>query len=258
MPHDAPPPTRRPLPRGSLLLALGLLAAIVLAALLLDRGGAAAAATTPDPAARTVQVTGRATFDVAPDRATFTVGVERDADEAEAARSRAARDLAAVVAALRGAGLPADALQGQGLRVEPRYSDPDETRVVGYRASADVAVTVDDVSRVGAVIDAATGAGAARVADVTWTLKDPAAVTRAALARAAQDGTAQAKALAQGAGVALGDLQTMEVGGDDPAPLESDAAYRAVPSPGAPSTPTVVPAGTLTGNVTVTMTFALA
>ncbi len=241
--------------RRPALVILALAAVAAALAIALTRGGPAAAATPPDDG-RSVQVAGTAEVEVAPDRAILAVGVEHDASGAEATRSAGAADLAAVLDALRAAGVAPDHLQSDGLQVEPRYSDQNETRITGYRAQASVNVTLDDLDRVGPVIDAATASGAARVEGVTWTLRDPGRARREALGRAAADGRAQAEALAQGAGVALGSLQSMAVSdGNAPVPVES--AVKAAAPGASTATPTPVAPGTLSASVSVTMTFAL-
>ena len=247
-----------PLPgrRAALLLLAAGAAAVVLVLFMARGAGPVAAAADPADADRTVEVTGTGTVDVAPDRAVLSVGVERDADGREAARAAAAADLSRLLDALRGAGVAPEHLQSDGLQVEPRYSDDAETRVIGYRARAAVDVTLDDLDRVGPVIDAAADAGAARVEGVTWTVRDPGAARRQALAAAAADGRSQAEALARGAGVGLGALQRMEVADGGAEPPVAEADMRAASA--APSAPTPVAPGTLSAAVSVSMTFALA
>jgi uncharacterized protein YggE len=145
-------------------------------------------------------------------------------------------------------------VQTDGLQVEPRYQEPDEDRVVGYRGDVTATVTLDDVTTVGRVIDAATGAGANRVEGVIWTLRDPGAAMRDALARAAADGRARAAALAQGAGVAVGAVREIRVEDAPVPPVVESGAVRAAPSPAA-STP--VSPGELDADASVEMTFAL-
>ncbi|MBW8855985.1 MAG: SIMPL domain-containing protein, partial [Bradyrhizobium sp.] len=114
-----------------------------------------------------------------------------------------------VLNALKAAGIPDQRLQSSGLQVDARYSGDMQEKIVGFRATGQVTVTIDDISKVGAVIDAARGAGANQIQPVQWTLKNQASSQRDALGEAAQDGIAQAGALAKGAGVGVGRLISM-------------------------------------------------
>jgi uncharacterized protein YggE len=247
--NDITQPARRPW-RAALAAALAV-AVIAGLAVALDRGDAAPAGAN----GRTIQVAGVSSFEVAPDRAIFGIGVERDADSAEAARSQASRAFTSLVAAMRAAGVPAERITGDGVRIEPRYAGENMDRVVGFRATATATITVDDVTRVGALIDAATRAGANRVDNVTFTVKDQGAVRRAALDTAVDNGTQEARALARAAGVGLGALQSMSTVESPAMPLYDVKAAASRAELGGDGTE--VPTGRITGEVRVVLTFAM-
>jgi uncharacterized protein YggE len=245
--------------RGARLVGVLATAAVVgaLLATLVVRGGTdpanAATKTTGD---RTIQVVGSGTVEVTPDRAILVAGVQVDGDDASQTASAAATKLNALIQAFRNAGIPAERLQSSGLQIDPRYTGDMQEKIVGFRASAQVTVTIDDVSKVGAILDAARGGGANQIQPVQWTLKSMSAAQRNALAEAAQDGIGQAGAVARGAGVGVGRLLSMSTDNSQgPQPLYDRAALQAAPSPGGDATPTAP--GLIAVTATVTMTFAM-
>jgi uncharacterized protein len=243
--------------RGARLVGVLATAAVVgaLLAMLVVRGGTDPAnAATKTSADRTITVVGSGTVEVAPDRAILVAGIQIDGDDASQTASAAATKLNALLQAFRNAGIPAERLQSSGLQIDPRYTGDMQEKIVGFRASAQVTVTIDDVSKVGAILDAARGGGANQIQPVQWTLKNFSAAQRNALAEAAQDGIGQAGAVARGAGVGVGRLVSMSTDNSQgPQPLYDRAALQAAPA--ADSTPTAP--GLITVTTTVSMTFAM-
>jgi uncharacterized protein YggE len=240
--------------RLGVIVAAAALAGGLLAAAFATGGADPANAATPaKPSGRTIQVVGTATVEVAPDRAILIAGIQVDGDDASATAGIAATRLNNLLRALGAAGIPDERLQTSGLQVDPRYAGDMQERIVGFRATGQVTVTIDDVSKVGALIDAARGAGANSIQPIQWTLKNPSAAQRQALAQAAQDGIGQAGALARGAGVQAGRLLSMSTENQGPEPLYDRAA--ALAAPGGESTPTAPGLIPVTANVT--MVFAM-
>jgi uncharacterized protein YggE len=235
-------------------IAAAAVAGALIAALVASSGASPAEAATPSGSSRTITVVGSGTVDVAPDRAILVAGIQLDGNDASQTASQAATKLSALLAALKAAGIPDQQLQTSGLQVDPRYSGDMQQTIVGFRATGQVTVTIDDISKVGAVIDAARGAGANQIQPVQWTLKSPAASQRDALADAAQDGIGQAAALAKGAGVGVGRLISMTTENQNPPQPLFDRAALAAPS--APDATPVAP-GLIEVDATVTMTFAM-
>jgi hypothetical protein len=77
-------------------------------------------------------------------------------------------------------------------------------RVKGYVARNQVEVRVDDLKKLGAVLDAAGTSGATSMAGLRFDITDRAAVEREALKLAVQDAMARVRAMAAGAGVTAG------------------------------------------------------
>jgi uncharacterized protein YggE len=194
----------------------------------------------PTAAPKTITVTGTGTVSTVPDRATFSFTVTTLADTAKAALAKNGATADAVVAALKGA-----KVQTSGLGVSPRF-DSNGTTIVGYTAST--TVTADaPLAQIGGMIDAAVAAGADGVSGPSFSRSDQATLYRQALKDAVADAHAKAVALADAAGVPLGDVQTMSEGSSAPVPVPyaTDMAGAAKIEP-----------GTQTIDATVTVTYA--
>jgi uncharacterized protein len=208
----------------------------------------------PDPFITTV---GRATVKTAPDRAFVTVATEALAASPGAAQQQIARSMTAVRAAVKATGVPDDAVKtlSYGLQEEADYQNG--RRVPrGYRARNTIEVRLDDIGRVGDVIDASVKAGANAVTDIRFDLKDRAAVERDALKRAVADAKSRADAMAAGAGVALGPIVRIdETGQMPPVPRPMEAVRVRAMAADVPETP--VSAGEIEVEATVTLTVSI-
>src|SRR5581483_12414665 len=109
----------------------------------------------PRPA--TIQVTGQAQVSEAPDRVYIDIGVTTQAQKSEAAASQNAKRLTEVIAALKRAAGPGAQLTTTQYSVSPNYTYPrgGTPTVAGYTASNVVRIRLDDLGRIGRVIDAA-------------------------------------------------------------------------------------------------------
>ena len=179
--------------------------------------GAARAQDAPpsSPTARSITVTGIGKVAGAPDTAHLQFAVEQSAETATAASQAAAAAAERVLTALRtevGAG---GKVETAGFSLTPVYrheepkpgmSRPSKPEIVGYTAVNQVRVTTRQIDRVGALIDAAIAAGAARVGNLAFAIEALAPVQTRALAAAGADAQRQAAAIATALGVRLGPL----------------------------------------------------
>ena len=227
--------------RWLLSLAALLLAASAIAGVAQPRLGRAA-----DAQDKTVTVTGTGKVTVVPDQASFGFSVDTRADAARDALARNATLAAAVVAALKSAGVAADDIQTQQVSLSPQTNE-DGTQVVGYTASTTVSVDTT-IAKAGAVVDAAVGAGANGVSGPSLSRSDADAQYREALKRAVADAKEKAQALASAGGLTLGGVRTIVEGsGVTPMPM---AAAKSDLSSGVAIEP-----GTQEIDATVTVTY---
>jgi uncharacterized protein YggE len=152
---------------------------------------------------RTISVTGEASLTAANDTARVGFGVERRGATRPVALRRSSANLRRVLAALRRLGVADRDLRTRGVSVVPRR-DRRGRRLPGYIARGGVSVVVRDVTRTGAVIDAAVAAGAASVNGPSFFIDDPRALLRRALVAAFRDARSKAVELAAEAGLTVG------------------------------------------------------
>jgi uncharacterized protein YggE len=159
-----------------------------------------------------VTVIGTGTASVAPDAADVQLSVSVQRPTAAEARDEAGGRMASVVDALRNAGVADADLRTTILSLTPVYDwDDDDERdggptVVGYRMDNGVMVHVRDLEGIGAVIDDAVDAGATGVDGITFVVSDPADAEAAARGDAVADARRRAEALAEAAGIELGEV----------------------------------------------------
>lgn len=204
---------------------LAALASLLIAATAFGHGGERPEGDTmkhPGHTPATVAVSGDAEVRVDPDLATVDLGVTAQAEDAGAAQSQVNRTAAAILEAVQGLGIEEDAVQTSRLSLSPVYDnrrpregqmEPQEPRIVGYRASNVVSVRLSDLTKVGPVIDATVKAGANQVQGVSFSLEDDAAARSDALSQAVEAARAKAATVAETLGLKLGRVLQVEESG---------------------------------------------
>lgn len=154
---------------------------------------------------------------IAPDMASINLGVTNDAPTAARAMSDNAGQMAKVMAALKAGGIAARDIRTSGLGVNPQYAyaQGQPPRLTGYQASNQLTVTVHDLTRLGAAIDASVGAGATQVNGISFGLADPTAAENAARELAVRALQAKAELYARATGYRLSRLVSLNEGGDE-------------------------------------------
>ena len=177
-----------------------------------------------------IRTTGEATVTVKPDRAMVDVGVVTQADTSQLAVTQNAQKLEATLARLRqllGAGADIKTIS---YSVTPNYQYPREggqPTITGYTATNTVRVTLDDLTKVGSVIDTATQGGANQVQNIRFTLKDESTVKAQALREAAVKARANAQALASALDMTIVRVLSVVEGGSPVIPVREIAFAKA-------------------------------
>lgn len=188
--------------------------ALLLLTLLL--GGCLTAPATTAPSGISVRAIGRAA--VKPDTVFVNVGVEARDPTLAAATADVGRRMTAVLARVKGLGVAEADIATAGYSVDPipaqRRSEEEPIRIVGYRVANVVRVRIRDVAAAGRIVDGAVAEGANTVSALQFTVNDPAPAEREARAQAVALAAAKARELATAAGVALGEVISIE---EDPA-----------------------------------------
>jgi uncharacterized protein YggE len=209
---------------------------------------------TPLSPPSSIRVTGDAKVTARPDRVQIDIGVTTRAAQSQEAASQNARQVDAVLAAVRKA-TPAAVLKTISYSLNPTYqyhSNGEEPTITGYSAVNVVQVTLDDLAKIGAVIDSATLAGANHVQGIQFTLRDQDAVRAEALRQAATRARAEADMLAAALGLKVVRVLSVEENSPRVVPVRAYmGAPRAVMST---ATATPVEAGTLDVTADVMLT----
>lgn len=168
-----------------------------------------------------VITSGEGLVQAAPDRAWITIGAETRGPSAREAQRRNAEAMRPVQDALRKAGVPADAVRTVGYDLQQEFDFTNGKRVPrGYAARNTIDVRVDEVSRLGELLELSVGQGATTVHGLRFDLKDRARLERDALRQAVADARSKAEAAAAGAGRAIDRvIKVEEGGGSAPAPM---------------------------------------
>jgi hypothetical protein len=180
-------------------------------------------------AATTLSLSASGEARTTPDMATLTLGVQTTAaDAAGALRANAAR-MTATIAALKGAGVAPRDIQTSNLSLAPQYAyaEGKPPRLTGYQASNQVTVSVDNLARLGGVVDAVVAAGADNVGQISFGLANPLAAENAARVAAVKALEDKAALYAQAAGYHIARLVNLtESGGYQAAPPRPMMAMR--------------------------------
>ena len=152
---------------------------------------------------------------IAPDMATITLGVMTEGKTAAEAMQANANRMSAVMASLRKAGLPDKDIQTSNLNLNPqyKYQENQPPLLIGYQASNNVTITVHDLKKLGAAVDASVSAGANQVHGIGFGLKDPTAAENAARESAVKALIAKADLYARATGHKVSRLVSLSEGG---------------------------------------------
>jgi uncharacterized protein len=200
-----------------------------------EEGGAAATGE------RTITVSGHGTVSVVPDTADLMAGVQAQAATATEALDTVGTKSQALIDTLKGSGIAAEDIQTAGLSLFPTYGN-DGQNITGYQASTSVTATIDDVAKVGDVVDALKGLVGDQLTlqGVSFSYQDPEAVMADARTAALANAKVRAEQYAAAAGVELGGvLRIVETS------VASPVMYRelAAPAPAADASKVAVEPG---------------
>jgi uncharacterized protein YggE len=208
------------------------------------------------PLQPTVVTRGHATVIVRPDRAFVTIAAESRSKNSAEAQKLNATAMNAVLQKIEQSGVAKDAIRTIGYELQPEFDYPNGRQTFrNYVARNTVEVRLDDIDRVGVVIDAAGAGGATTIAGIRFDLRNRAGVERDALRQAVADARARAEAAAAGAGATIDRVVRIEEDGvqiEPPRPMmrmAAQAVERDAPTPVAPSTIEIEARVTLTASI---------
>jgi uncharacterized protein len=195
---------------------------VLAAAALAGIGRPEAAGGASDTSGEGITVTGVGHVDAVPDEAEFSLGITTKGRTAREALTANSAGMQRLIAALKTAGVAEKDIKTQNVSVGPSYEGGPVTpagaeRAAGYMASNSVSVRIRQIDRAGAVLEAASTAGANQVYGPTLTRADREGLEQKALENAVANARERADALAGAAGVGVGRVtaivQAVEGGG---------------------------------------------
>jgi uncharacterized protein len=193
-----------------------------------------------------VKVIGDAVVRVQPDTAILMISVVTQNTLALTAQQQNATQTEAVIRTVKAAAGPGAEVKTGGYSLVPQriYKENQPPTITGYEARNTVSVTLSDLNKVGAVIDAAANAGANNIDSVSFTLRNDEAAKNQALTDATREAMNKAKTIATALGgrvTRIADVE--ELGYVRPIPIYDRMEARSSVAMAAPSTPIEV--GTL-------------
>lgn len=150
-----------------------------------------------------------------PDLAVVQAGVVTQAATAGEAMQQNSARMAAVLAALRKAGIAERDIQTSSISLNPqyRYADNQPPILTGYQASNQVTVRFRDIARTGTVIDALVKEGANNLSGPTLMVDKPEAALDEARIAAIAKARARADLYAKAAGLRVDRILSISEGG---------------------------------------------
>ncbi|HVT45193.1 MAG TPA: SIMPL domain-containing protein [Thermoanaerobaculia bacterium] len=187
-----------------------------------------AAQTPPPPTPRApapgdmISVSGVGKVTAAPDRVSFTVGVQTTAMNVEDAVRENNRRTAAVIAALKAAGANDQEIRTSSFSIFPQHEYQEGGRrpiLVGYQVGNNVTVTRSTTADAGRLLQAAVNAGVNQASGLSLTVSDQTRHRDEGLRRAFEDARAKANVLARAAGRTVGAAISITEGGAAQPPI---------------------------------------
>lgn len=190
-----------------------------------------------------VSVVGEAVVSSAPDTAVLSLAVVTQNASASEAQAENASRTDAVVRAVRAAAGPGAEVKTGGYSLQPQYAYKEGAApvITSYVARNNVVVTTGELSKVGAVIDAAARAGANSVDGLSFILRRDEQARGQALAGATTAALGKARVIAAALGGRVVRILEVQEAGTvrPPIPLQYDRmeSLKTMQGPAPPSTP---------------------
>ena len=176
-----------------------------------------------------IVVTGEGIVKATPDQAWLQIGAESRSKVSREAQQRNAEVMTAVQQKVSSFGIPKDATRTVAIDLQPEFDYANGKQTLrGYVARNTLEVRVDDLTKLGDVLDAVVAAGAATIHGLRFDVKARGEIEQAALQAAVKDATSKAQAIAIGSGRAIDRiLRIEELSGGAPVPVMRQLAMAA-------------------------------
>jgi uncharacterized protein YggE len=167
-----------------------------------------AADTNHEKKERTLTVQGQGKVSAIPDIATISVEVSQDGSELDPALTQVRKQMNKILEVVKSQGIEDKDVRTDFFQVHPKFEQDKRgnPRRVGYGVANRISVKVRDLKKTGKVLTTVLNAAATSVNGPDFEIDNPQAVEREALAAATKDARASAQAVAEAAGVQLGEI----------------------------------------------------
>ncbi|MDN7024077.1 DUF541 domain-containing protein [Methanoculleus sp. FWC-SCC1] len=239
--------------------------ALLIAALLVLSAAAigSAAAQVEEPNEKLIYASGTGKVTTTPDQAVVALAVQTENADVTVAQQMNAEQMDAVINAVKAAGIPAEKIKTTGYSVTPVTEDSgavwSSAKVKYYRVTNTVRVTLDDVTRVGEIIDLGIANGANRVDYISFTVSDETQqeLRSQALTAAVRQARSDADAVAAALGKTIIDVREVNIGSNYiPLRYDSAASYAGGMEKAA-GVPTPIEVGEMDVTATVSVTYII-
>lgn len=166
---------------------------------------------------RSVSVSGTGSVEAQPDRAIVLLGVQTDAETASEALNQNSSQMQTLLESLEENGVPADQLETQTVQLLTRYSQ--DSTPEGYTAANVVEMQVNDLERLGQLLDAAVEAGGNTIQGIRFEVSDREAQLDQARQAAVDDAKRKAEQLTSAFEAQLGQVLTINESSQFPGPI---------------------------------------
>lgn len=171
-------------------------------------------------AEKLITVTGEGRVSAAPDNAVIRLGVSSQGKTARAASEANAKEMTAVLAAIKDTGVADRDIQTTSLSLQPQY-EPQKTgspHLVGFQANNQVTVTIRDIGALPNVLDRAISAGANEMSGIEFVVSEQNKLLDKARTDAIADARRKAELYAAAAGMKVGRVMSISEEGAVPPP----------------------------------------
>jgi len=191
---------------------------------------------------RMVTVIGEATVAVAPDMAAVRIGVSSQGKSAREASDANAKQMTAVFAALKDAGIAEHDVRTSHLSLQPQY-DPNRSggtvRLLGFQASNQVTVRIHEIDKVPSILDRAIDSGANEMSGIEFIVSEQSKLLDKAREGAVADAHRKAELYAHAASAKVGRVVAITEEGSAPPPYPVQAMRAGAAVPVAPGEQTL-------------------
>lgn len=151
------------------------------------------------PQLNTIVVEGTSNLSTVPDQATIQIGITTSAADANTAEIENAQVANQIQAALQSLGINKKEIKTTHYNFYPAYNNENNKshEIIAYTVNNTVSVTINDLTKVGTIIDSSIKAGANTIHSIDFTVKDDTAAKTSAIVSAVENAKAKATVIAK-------------------------------------------------------------